>query len=47
MSEHVCLAFDAKLISGGRALFENQWEGALLFSIGQITPKCHSEQFRQ
>ena len=41
-----CLAFDAELICGGRAIFENKWEGALLFSTGQITPQCHSEQFR-
>ena len=39
--------FDAELRSGGRTIFENQWEGALLFSPGQITPQCHSEQFRQ
>ena len=38
------LAFDAELISGGRAIFENQWERALLFSPGQITAQCHSER---
>ena len=26
-------------------IFENQWTGSLLFSPGQITPQCHSEQF--
>ena len=47
MQEHVFVAFDAEHISGGRTIFENQWEGALLFSPGQITPQCHSKQFRQ
>ena len=38
------LAFVAKLISGGEAIFEKQWAGALLFSPSQLTPQCHSEQ---
>ena len=42
--EHIFLAFDAELVSGGRTIFESQWAGVLLFSPGQITPQCHSEQ---
>ena len=39
------LALDTELVTGGRTFFENQWAGTLLFSPGQITPQCHSEQF--
>ena len=39
------LALDTELSAGGRTFFENQWAGVLLFSPGQITPQCHSEQF--
>ena len=36
---YLFLAFDAEVpINDGRAIFENLWEGALLYSPGQINP---------
>ena len=38
------LAFDTEFVAGGRIFFKSQWVEALLFSPGQITRQCHSEQ---
>ena len=42
----IFLAIDAELIAmWERAFFSQCRAGALLFSSGQLTPQCHSEQF--
>ena len=36
MEDAFDVAFDAELIGGGTAIFENQWEGSLLFSRAKL-----------